>query len=126
MKNKDFSIFLETVPSINNKKDFAVVSGYNSIIQQIEHVAKTHQNELISDMKFGSKFYDYIYSGNIDRNLINLTFESAIKSSIKNITNVRANMSYYSNSLIKFDVYFSLYDGIKNQENIFCNIEVSL
>lgn len=126
MKDKDFSIFLETAITTNNTKDFAVVSGFNSIVQQIEHVAKTHQNELISDMKFGSKFYDYIYSGNLDRSLINLSFSSAVQAALPSLSNVKVNMSYYSDNLIKFDVYFSLYDGIKKQENIYCNIEVPL
>lgn len=126
MKDKDFSIFLETATTTNNTKDFAVVSGFNSIVQQIEHVAKTHQNELISDMKFGSKFYDYIYSGNLDRSLINLSFSSAVQAALPSLSNVKVNMSYYSDNLIKFDVYFSLYDGIKKQENIYCNIEVPL
>lgn len=126
MKDKDFSIFLETATTTNNNKDFSVVSGFNSIVQQIEHVAKTHQNELISDMKFGSKFYDYIYSGNLDRSLINLSFSSAVQSALPSLSMVKVNMSYYSETLIKFDIYFSLYDGIKKQENIYCNIEVPL
>lgn len=126
MKDKDFSMLLETVSGANSTKDFALVSGFNSIVQQIEHVAKTHQNELISDMKFGSKFYDYIYSGNVDKSLINVTFAAAIQTALPNLTNVKVNMSYYSDALVKFDVYFSLYDGIKKQENVYCNIEVPL
>ena len=124
--DKDFSIFLETASTTNGKKDFAVVSGYNSIVQQIQHVCRTQQSELVSDTKFGSRLYEYIYTPNIDKGLINLTTQAAIKNGVPKLSQVNANLSYYSDTIIKFDVTFSMFDGIKSQSNMFCSIEVPL
>jgi hypothetical protein len=126
MATKDFSIYFEPSVTTNSKVDISTVSGYNSIVQQIQHVARTQQNELISDMSFGSKIYDYIFQGNVDRTLINITMAAAIQSSIPRLSNVKAQMSYYSTDLIKFDVYFSTFDGVNFQKNSYCSIEVPL
>ena len=126
MAMKDFSIYFEPTVTTNNKVDISTVSGYNSITQQIQHVARTQQNELIADMNFGSKLYDYIFQGNVDKTLINITMAAAIQTNIKRLSNVKAQMIYYSPSLIKFDVYFSTYDGVNSQNNSYCSIEVPL
>lgn len=126
MPDKDFSIFLELASTTNGKKDFATVSGYNSIVQQIQHVCRTQQNELPSKMTFGSKLYDYIYLPNIDKGVINLTTQAAIKNGVPKLSKVNVNLSYFSTNIIKFDVTFSMFDGVKTQSNMYCNIEVPL
>lgn len=126
MATKDFSIYFEPTTTSNSKVDISTVSGYNSITQQIQHVARTQKNELIADMNFGSKLYEYIFQGNVDKSLINITMAAAIQTNIPRISNVKAQMSYYSENLIKFDVYFSTFDGVNSQKNSYCSIEVPL
>lgn len=126
MASKDFSIYFEPSVTTNSKVDISTVSGYNSITQQIQHVARTQQNELVSNMNFGSKIYDYIFKGNIDRTLINITMAASIETNVPRISDVKTQMSYYSTDLIKFDVYFSTFDGINSQKNSYCSIEVPL
>ena len=126
MATKDFSIYFEPSVTTNNKVDISTVTGYNSIVQQIQHVARTQQNELISNMNFGSKVFDYMFQGNVDKTLINITMAACIQTNVPRLSNVKAQMSYYSTDLIKFDVYFSTFDGVNSQKNSYCSIEVPL
>jgi len=128
MDKKDFSIYFEPAATNTNKVDVALVSGLNSITQQIQHVARTQKNELIADMNFGSNFYDYIFTGNNNSTtgIMDISFAANIKSGVPRISNVKSQMIYYSPSLIKFDVYFSTLDGVQSQKNSYCSIEVPL
>ena len=128
MDKKDFSIYFEPAATDTNKVDIAIVTGTNSIVQQIQHVARTQKNELVADMNFGSNFYDYMFTGNSRNNTgtLDISFASNIKYGVPRLSNVKSKMSYYSPSLIKFDVYFSTLDGVQSQKDSYCSIEVPL
>lgn len=123
MAIKDFSILFEPVQTATSNKDISLVSGFNAISQYIEHVLKTQKGELISNMNLGADYFTYIF-GTQDKALLELNVASYIEAAIPQIQNVRTNLLYYSSDVLQFEVVFSLYDGIKTQNNVSCFIEV--
>lgn len=123
MAIKDFSILFEPVTTTNSKKDISLVSGFNAISQYIEHVLKTQKGELVSDMNLGADYFTYIF-GTQDKSVLELSVSAYIEASIPQIRNVRTQLVYYSTDILQFEIFFSLYDGIREQNNISCFIEV--
>lgn len=123
MPRKDFSILLEPVNTIYTKKDISMVSGYNYIVQSIEHIMKTQKGELISNMDLGSDYFSYSF-GTQDKAFLEINLAAYIQAAIPQIQNVKINMIYYNEDMLQFEVKFSLFDGIKSQNNISCFIEV--
>lgn len=123
MAIRDFSILFEPVQTATSNKDISLVSGFNAISQYIEHVLKTQKGELISNMNLGADYFTYIF-GTQDKALLELNVASYIEAAIPQIQNVRTNLLYYSSDVLQFEVVFSLYDGIKTQNNVSCFIEV--
>ena len=126
MKNTDFSILLEKIPSTNSNTDIAMVSGYNSIVQKISHLFNTNKGELTSDKNFGSDYYVYIFDPISNKSLLENTMSHYIQASIQGVTNVTVELFTYTQSLLQFKVKFGYFDGIKLQSNIYCNIEVNI
>lgn len=126
MKNTDFSILLEKIPSTNSNTDIAMVSGYNSIVQKISHLFNTNKGELTSDKNFGSDYYVYIFDPISNKSLLENTMSHYIQASIQGVTNVTVELFSYTQSLLQFKVKFGYFDGIKLQSNIYCNIEVNI
>ena len=123
MAIRDFSILFEPVQTATSNKDISLVSGFNAISQYIEHVLKTQKGELISNMNLGADYFTYIF-GTQDRGVLELNVASYIEAAIPQIKNVRANLVYYSTDILQFEIVFSIYDGIKTQNNVSCFIEV--
>ena len=123
MATKDFSILFEPVSFYYTKKDISMVSGYNAIVQYIEHIMKTQKGELISNMDLGSDYFTYAF-GTEDKAFLELNLASYIEAAIPQIRSVKVNLIYYSEDRLQFEVKFSLFDGIKSQNNISCFIEV--
>lgn len=123
MAIKDFSILFEPVSFYYTKKDISMVSGYNAIVQYIEHIMKTQKGELISNMDLGSDYFTYAF-GTEDKAFLELNLASYIEAAIPQIRSVKVNLVYYSEDRLQFEVKFSLFDGIKSQNNISCFIEV--
>jgi phage baseplate assembly protein W len=126
MRTKDFSILLEKVSTTNTKKDLAFVDGTNSIVQQIENVLKTNKGENVSNMNFGANIRDYTYDLAVNRQIITSTLRSVIKSSIRKIFDVSVNVSYYSDTVIIFDIRFSTEISLNAQNKSSCQIEIPL
>lgn len=126
MKNTDFSILLEKIPSTNSNTDIAMVSGYNSIVQKISHLFNTNKGELTSDKNFGSDYYVYIFDPISNKSLLENTMSHYIQASIQGVTDVTVELFSYTQSLLQFKVKFGYFDGIKLQNNIYCNIEVNI
>ena len=126
MKNTDFSILLEKIPSTNSNTDIAMVSGYNSIVQKISHLFNTNKGELTSDKNFGSDYYVYIFDPISNKSLLENTMSHYIQASIQGVTNVTVELFSYTQSLLQFKVKFGYFDGLKLQSNIYCNIEVNI
>lgn len=126
MKNTDFSILLEKIPSTNSNTDIAMVSGYNSIVQKISHLFNTNKGELTSDKNFGSDYYVYIFDPISNKSLLENTMSHYIQASIQGVTDVTVELFSYTQSLLQFKVKFGYFDGIKLQSNIYCNIEVNI
>ena len=126
MQNTDFSILLEKIPSTNSNTDIAMVSGYNSIVQKISHLFNTNKGELTSDKNFGSDYYVYIFDPISNKSLLENTMSHYIQASIQGVTNVTVELFSYTQSLLQFKVKFGYFDGIKLQNNIYCNIEVNI
>lgn len=123
MATKDFSILFEPVSFNYTKKDISMVSGYNAIVQYIEHIMKTQKGELISNMDIGSDYFTYAF-GSDDKAFLELNLASYIEAAIPQVRSVKVNLIYYSQDRLQFEVKFSLFDGIKSQNNISCFIEV--
>lgn len=123
MALKDFSILLEPVNTIYTKKDISLVSGYNYVVQSIEHIMKTQKGELISNMDLGSDYFSYSF-GTQDKSFLEINLAAYIQAAIPQVQNVQINMIYYSEDRLQFEVKFSLFDGVKSQNNISCFIEV--
>ena len=126
MKTKDFSILLEKVSTTNTKKDLAFVEGTNSIVQQIENVLKTNKGENVSNMNFGANIRDYTYDLAVNRQIVTSTLRSVIKSSIRKIFDVSVNVSYYSDTVIIFDIRFSTEISLNARNKSSCQIEIPL
>lgn len=126
MRTKDFSILLEKVSTTNAKKDLAYVDGTNSIVQQIENVLKTNKGENVSNINFGANVKDYAYDTAVNRQIITSTLRSVIKSSIRKIFDVSVNVTYYSDTVIVFDVQFSTEVSMNQQNKSSCQIEIPL
>jgi len=123
MAIRDFSILFEPVQTATSNKDISLVSGFNAISQYIEHVLKTQKGELISNMNLGADYFTYIF-GTQDKAVLELNVASYIEAAIPQIRNIRTNLVYYSSDVLQFEVIFSIYDGIKTQNNVSCFIEV--
>lgn len=123
MAIRDFSILFEPVQTATTNKDISLVSGFNAISQYIEHVLKTQKGELISNMNLGADYFTYIF-GTQDKGVLELNVAAYIEAAIPQIRNVRANLVYYSTDILQFEIIFSIYDGIKTQNNVSCFIEV--
>lgn len=123
MAIRDFSILFEPVQTATTNKDISLVSGFNAVSQYIEHVLKTQKGELISNMNLGADYFTYIF-GTQDKGVLELNVAAYIEAAIPQIRNVRANLVYYSTDILQFEIIFSIYDGIKTQNNVSCFIEV--
>jgi hypothetical protein len=125
MKNKDFSILLEKIPSTAEKTDIAVVTGYNATVQKITHLFNTNKGELPSDSNFGSDYYIYLFDpvgnkSNLEANLANY-----IRASIPELNSAKVTLESYSETKITFNVKFSYFDGLIMKSNIQCTVEVT-
>jgi hypothetical protein len=125
MAIKDFSILMEKIETARTKKDISVVSGFNAITQYIEHILKTQKGELISNMSLGSDYFTYVYGTN-DVGVLELSLAAYIQAAIVKLNNVKVKLLSQSNQFFQFQVTFSLFDGIKYQDNVSCLIEVEL
>lgn len=123
--SKDFYILFSKVDTANNKKDIAVVSGYNMIAQQIQQACLTQKGELMADPYFGSDYYSFIFSGKISMFGLQNKLESVIRYAVPTLYDVKVTIKNYTEELLKFDVGFSLSDSIKSQ-TLICSIEVPL
>jgi phage baseplate assembly protein W len=125
MAIKDFSILLEKVETAQTKKDVGIVTGFNAISQYIEHILKTQKGELISDMNMGSDYFSYIFGTN-DPGLLELNLSAYIQAAIPKISDVRVDLLSQEDEQLSFQINFSIFDGIKTQNNASCFVEVDL
>jgi phage baseplate assembly protein W len=123
MAYKDFSILLEKIDTAKTKKDVSLVSGFNAITQYIENVLKTQKGELISNMNMGTDYFTYSF-GTTDPGSLEFSLESYIQSAIPKISNVKVTLRSQSKTSLSFQVTFSIFDGIRSQNNATCFIEV--
>lgn len=124
MATKDFSIFLQPINTTSTKKDIGQVSGFNAISQYIEHVMKTQKGELVANISLGSDYFNYVF-GTDDIGGLELTLAAYIQAAIPKITDVVVKTMYVDETKYDFQVIFSIYDGIKVQQNASCFIEVT-
>jgi hypothetical protein len=125
MAIRDFSILLEKVDTAQTKKDVGIVTGFNAISQYIEHIMKTQKGELISDMNMGSDYFSYIFGTN-DPGLLELNLAAYIQAAIPQISDVRVDLLSQEDEQLSFQINFSIFDGIKTQNNASCFVEVDL
>lgn len=123
MARKDFSILLEKIETAGKKKDISTVTGFNSIVQSIEHIFKTQKGELIANMSLGTNYFTYLY-GTDDPGSLEMILAAYLESAIIKIKNVKVTILSQSANLIQFKVNFSLFDGIRYQDNATCFIEI--
>lgn len=125
MATSDFSILLRPVDAGTTKKDISMVSGFNSIAQQVEHVLKTQKGELVSNMKLGSDYFTYAF-GTEDINGLEEILASYIEAVIPKLSDVKVRTLYYDQTQYQFQVIFTLFDGINIQKNASCFVGVSI
>lgn len=125
MATKDFSILLEKVETARTRKDISIVSGYNAISQHIEHILKTQKGELISNMNIGTDYFTYIY-GVSDAGVLEMNLAAYIQAAIPKINDVKVRLLNTTNNFFQIQVTFSIFDGIKIQNNATCIIEVEI
>jgi len=124
MQSKDFSILFEKIPTTTAKTDIAMVSGYNSIIQKINHLFNINKCEMVYDKYFGSDLFVYLFDSVGERSFLVANLSNYIQSSITGLLKVIVTLISYAESLIKFKVSFSYFDGLKIYDNVTCFIEV--
>lgn len=125
MNSTDFSILFQPVDTITSKKDISMVSGFNSIAQQIEHVLKTNKGELVSNSNLGSNYFTYAF-GTDDINGLEYILAGYIEAVIPKLSEVKVRTLFYNDKQYQFQINFSLFDGINVQKNASCFIEVEL
>lgn len=125
MAIKDFSILLEKVETARTKKDISLVSGYNAIAQYIEHILKTQKGELISNMNIGTDYFTYVY-GVSDAGVLEMNLAAYIQAAIFKINDVKVRLLSQTNNFFQIQVTFSIFDGIRIQNNATCIVEVDL
>lgn len=123
-KTKDFNILLEKVNTTSKLKDFGMVSDFNMYVQQIENVCKTQKGENI-DRNFGANLFTYLFDRQNKKFLIESSVSSAIMSSIPSIPSAKVSMVYSDDTVMRFQINFTIFDGVKTQ-NSACTIEVTL
>jgi hypothetical protein len=121
----DFSILLEPVQTTADKRDISIVTGYNAFVQNIEHVLKTQKNEIVSNMNLGSDLYSFIF-GSADIPVLEFRLAAYIRAAVPKLSNVQVKLLTQTSTYLTFQIFFSFYDGIKIQDNLSCNIEVSI
>lgn len=126
MAIKDFSITLQRISSQTGKKDVGIVTGFNAISQYIEHICKTQKGELTSDVNLGSEYFNYIFSGNSDKDVMEVILAADIAAKLQNITNVKVKLFSMTETLIQFEIFYSLTNQLNKQTNSSCFIEVEL
>jgi hypothetical protein len=125
MATKDLNILGQKVSTPANKKDIAVVSGFNSYVQKVENICKLQENEIPSDMGIGVDYYNFIFNPVANKYLTQSGISRSIKAAIPEFTSVNADIIYYSDNTITMDVEFTLSIQSKIQ-NSKCRIEVPL
>jgi hypothetical protein len=125
MATKDLNILGQKVSTPANKKDIAVVSGFNSYVQKVENICKLQENEIPSDMGIGVDYYNFIFNPVANKYLTQSGISRSIKAAIPEFTSVDADIIYYSDNTITMDVEFTLSIQSKIQ-NSKCRIEVPL
>jgi hypothetical protein len=125
MATKDLNILGQKVSTPANKKDIAVVSGFNSYVQKVENICKLQENEIPSDMAIGVDYYNFIFNPVANKYLTQSGISRSIKAAIPEFTSVDADIIYYSDNTITMDVEFTLSIQSKTQ-NSKCRIEVPL
>lgn len=125
MQKKDFSILFEKLPTTGSKTDIAVVNGYNSVVQKINHLFNTNKGELVSDEFFGSNLFTYLFDPVGEKPIIESNLESYIQTFIPQLLNIKVFLINYNENFIDFKVTFSYFDDVKTYDNITCFIKVN-
>jgi len=112
---KDFNILGTKVSTSLNKKDLSLVTGFNSIVQNIEQVCKTQKGELPSDLNFGSEYFSYIFNPVAGKNVLENKIKNNIEYNVKNLKNVEVKISYMDEQKVILNVSYSLVTSLKNQ-----------
>lgn len=126
MALKDFSITLQKIKTSSSTNDVGIVTGFNAITQYIENIAKTQKGEVPSDVNFGSDYFNYIFGGNADAGVMELKLAADISSKIPELVDVKVNVVNFTDTVVTFEVFYSLNNGITKQQNSSCFIEVKL
>lgn len=126
MALKDFSILLEKVSTTSSYKDLAVVSGFNAYSQYISAICKTQKGELVSNMDLGSDYFKYIFNGQANTGALEISMAAYIYAAIPALANVQVQITYMSDTIIKFLVTYLISDGINTQNKASTYIEVQL
>ena len=115
---------MSKVSTTNAKKDISLVSGYNKVVQQVEHASKVNRGELMADPFFGSSYYEYIFDGVSDISMMRVSIKNSIEYGIPDLINVSVELLENTEISLIFDVNFTLSDYINSQTDINCVIEV--
>ena len=121
---KDFDILFQKVNTSADKRDFAMVSGYNMYVQQIYNLCNTQKGEHLNH-NFGCNLFDYIFDAQTNRHLIETSIASSIEAFINTLSSVKAALVYSDQNLLRFNISFYVRNGIST-ETAFCTIEVKL
>ena len=124
MQSKDFSILFEKIPATTEKTDIAMVTGYKSVVQKINHLFNTNKGEMVSDRYFGSDLFVYLFDPVGEKSVLEANLGNYIQSSISGLLKVVVTLISYTETLIRFKVSFSYFDGLKIYDNVTCFIEV--
>ncbi len=125
MKTKDLNILCKKIETSANKKDIAVVSGYNSYVQKIENVCRVQENEIPSFMSLGVNYYDYIFNPVGEKTYIQMILSKSIKAAIPELVSTSTNIVFYDQEKLTIEVSFTTNSNSKNQKSL-CRIEVKI
>ena len=108
MEKIDFDILLATIPTVNDRRDVALVAGSYTTAQQIKNIVLLNRSENSFNYALGTNIQTFLSGNVVDAYLVVDQINTAISYSIQNISKVRTKITKNGNILtivVKYDYY---------------------
>jgi hypothetical protein len=118
MDKIDFDILLATIPTVNDRRDVALVAGSYATAQQIKNIVLLNRSENSFNYALGTNIQTFLSGNVVDAYLVVDQINTAITYSIQNISKVRTKITKNGNILtirVKYD-YSTKTSSTPNQE----------
>lgn len=93
MDKIDFDILLATIPTVNDRRDVALVAGSYATAQQIKNIVLLNRSENSFNYALGTNIQTFLSGNVVDAYLVVDQINTAIAYSIQNIYNIRTKIT---------------------------------